>query len=130
MTMPKTAVNEYYGLEPAHHYVGSPWKLFIMETITPAHTVQVAAHKHFGLSVVTADSSHVPAAFLGRFYVCHKNMLLISAYQLLFLREKRIEYCGEGAVAGHVAGSAEAVHGYVEGDHQREHLLVESENRA
>ena len=46
----------------------------------------------------------------------------------LFLFEDAVDDHGYGPVAGDVAGRAEAVHGYVEGYHQRLFLLAESQD--
>lgn len=77
VAVPKAAMNKYYGLEPTHHNVGRAGKFFIVQTITPTHTVKIATHKHFRLGVYTADSSHIAATFFGCLSICHGNSMVL-----------------------------------------------------
>ena len=50
-------------------------------------------------------------------------------YLLFILSEYFIHDNGDGAIAGYIAGGAEAVHCDIEGYHERLHIGIETQNR-
>lgn len=75
MTMPKTSMNEYDCLVFAKNDIWFARQILIVQSIAKSMRVQITAHKHFRLSVVTPDSGHIAAALFWCFNIGHIQSL-------------------------------------------------------
>ena len=73
MSVLKTAVDENNGLKTSQHYVWTAGEFFVVQSVTPAHRMQITPYKHLRFCIIAFYRSHITAAFFGRFYICHKR---------------------------------------------------------
>lgn len=62
MMVPEAPMHENYLAKAREHKVWTTRQFTPMEPVTIAHTMNKAAHQHFGLGILAADASHAFAA--------------------------------------------------------------------
>ena len=79
MPVPEAAVNEDHCLELWQDNIRGSGKRFNMQSEAVPHSVQQTSHNLLGTCVLRSDPGHVPASFLFRQWIRHKQLFPQSA---------------------------------------------------